>query len=121
MAKIGVAMECAAPDGSTAARFIREQATKRGRQVEPAAAQLMVQWLGPDLARIAAELDKLALYTEGRDKITAEDVSAVVVATAGVNPFAIIDAIMAGDAKTALELLEKSLTQSGEEYKMLGF
>jgi DNA polymerase III subunit delta len=118
--KIGVAIDCSSPDARGAGQFIRDRAKTAGRQIEPPAVQLMVQWLGTDLARAAAELDKLTLYTEGRGNITVADVSAVVVATAGVNPFAITDALLAGDAKTALELLEKTLTQSGEEYRLLG-
>jgi DNA polymerase III subunit delta len=120
VAKVGQAVDCASPDQRGAGQFIRERAKKAGRQIDNAAVQLMVQWLGTDLARAASEVDKLVLYTQGRAGITAADVSAVVVATAGVNPFAIVDALMAGDAKAALEVLEKTLTQSGEEYRLLG-
>lgn len=118
--KVGEALDCSLPDARGAGQFIRERAQAAGRQIEPAAVQLMVQWLGLDRARAAAEVDKLSLYTEGRTAITVTDVSAVVVATAGVNPFAITEALMAGDAKTALELLEKTLATAGEEYRLLG-
>jgi DNA polymerase III subunit delta len=65
-------------------------------------------------------MDKLALYTEGRGKITVADASAVVVATAEASPWAITDAITAGDARAALNALEGQLTQSGQEYRLLG-
>jgi DNA polymerase-3 subunit delta len=120
VAKIGQALECRTPDAGAISQFIRDRAKESGRQIEPAAVQLMVEWLGLDRARAASELEKLVLYTLGRAVITAEDVSAVVVATAAVNPFTLTDALMEGNARKALEILDMVLVQSGEEYRLLG-
>lgn len=118
--RVGLTFDCGAPKPSDVAAFVRRRATEAGRRIEPQAADLLVQWVGTDLARAAGEVEKLALYTEGRDAITADDVSAIVVATAGVNPFALTDALIAGDARAALEALEGTLTQRGEEFRVLG-
>ncbi len=120
VAKIGAKADCSPLRGNDVGGFIRRQATARGRRIGRPAEVLMAEWLGADRARIAGELDKLVSYTEGRDTITDDDVSAVVVATAGVNPFALADALAAGDAKAALGILERLLTQRGEEYRVLG-
>jgi len=120
VAKIGVKADCSPLGGKDVGGFIRDQATARGRRIGRPAEVLMAEWLGADRARIVGELDKLTSYTEGRDTITDDDVAAVVVATAGVNPFALADALAAGDAKAALGILERLLTQRGEEYRVLG-
>jgi len=120
VAKIGVKADCSPLKANAAGTFIRREAAARSRQLDRQGEILMIEWLGTDRARIAGELDKLAAYTEGRTTITADDVAAVVVATAGVNPFALPDALAAGDAKAALNVLERLLTQRGEEYRVLG-
>ena len=84
------------------------------------AVELMAQWLGPDLARIDSEMTKLTLYVADRPAVTVEDVSAVVVATAEVSPWALTDALTAADAAAGLNVLEKLLTQPGEEFRVLG-
>lgn len=120
VAKIGVALDCSPPAPGNMGTFLRKQAAALGRKLDPAAVDLLVQWLGNDLARAAGELEKLALYTEGREAITAEDIAAVVVATAGANPFALTDALTATDPAAALNVLESILTQRGEEFRVLG-
>ncbi len=120
VAKIGVKADCNPPAAKDVAGFIRSRATERGRTIDGRAVELMAQWLGADLARIDSELNKLALYTEGRDTITIQDVSAIVVATAGVSPWALTDALTAASAPKALTVLEGLLTQPGEEYRVLG-
>lgn len=120
VAKVGLAVDCNSPKGPEVGNFIRDRAKALGRTLDRSAGELMLQWLGNDLARIQSELEKLALYTQGRTTITANDVSAVVVATAGVNPWALTDALADGDAKTALTVLSGMLTQRGEEFKVLG-
>ena len=120
VARIGVKADCAAPNAGKVASFIRDGAKSLGRQIDPPAADLMIQWLGNDLARVQSELAKLALYTEGRPTITVEDVSAVVVATAGITPWVLSDALAAGDVPVALDALDRLLTRSGEEYRVLG-
>jgi DNA polymerase III subunit delta len=120
VAKVGLAFNCSPPEAGAMGGFLRKQAAALDRQLEPAAADLLTQWLGSDLARAAGELEKLALYTQGRKTVTAEDVGAVVAAGAGAAPFALTDALTEASPRAALEALEAMLTQRGEEYRVLG-
>jgi DNA polymerase-3 subunit delta len=120
VAAIGAKFDCSPPAAKDIPGWIAKRAAREGKQLDGRAADLMAQWLGPDLARIDSELTKLTLYVGERPNITVEDVSAVVVATADVSPWALTDALTAGDAKTALGVLEKLLTQPGEEFRVLG-
>jgi len=118
--KVGYKTKCDPPTGRDVVNRIRQYARSAGKSIEPAAAALMADWLGNDLARIRSEMDKLALYALKRDTLTIQDVSDVVVATAGVSPWALTDAITAADSRKALTILNGLLTQPGEEYKILG-
>ncbi|MFW6146516.1 MAG: DNA polymerase III subunit delta [Planctomycetota bacterium] len=120
VAAIGEAFDCSPPEARRIPQWIAKRATRDGKEMGRRAIDLMAQWLGPDLARIDSEMTKLALYVGDRPTVTAEDVSAVVVATADVSPFALTDALTAGDASTALATLEKLLTRPGEEFRVLG-
>lgn len=120
VAAVGVKADCSPPAPRDVPSWIRRRAAQAERTIDDRAADLIAQWLGADLGRINSEIDKLALYTEGREAITVADVSAVVVATAGVSPWALTDALVAADAAAALKILEGLLTQAGEEYRVLG-
>lgn len=119
-AKIGRMIDCSSPDRRGAGRFLKDAAARRGKKLAPDAAELLVQWIGEDLATLDAEIEKLSLYTGPRETISAEDVSAVVSATAGPAAFALVNALTAGDARAALAALDGMLTGRGEEFRVLG-
>lgn len=120
VAKAGRAISCAPPDAKDLPRFFQSQAAALERKIDRQAVDLLCEWIGPDLGRGRSEMEKLALYSQGRDTITADDVSAVVVATAGANPFALSDSLTSSNAAAALEVLESLLSAKGEEYRVLG-
>jgi DNA polymerase III subunit delta len=119
VAKIGQAVACTAPAGNLG-QWIVQAAQKRGKQIDPQAAQLLEQYVGADLAALDAEVEKLSLYAGQRPAIVAEDVSVLTVATAGPADFALVNALTASDAKTALPVLDKMLTRKGLEFMVLG-
>ncbi len=120
VAAIGTIFDCRPPEAMRIPQWIAKRAAKEGKQMDRRAVDLMAQWLGTDLARIDSEMTKLALYVGDRPTVTAEDVSAVVVATAEISPFSLTDAITAGDAAAGLAVLDKLLTRPGEEFRILG-
>ncbi len=118
--RIGEVIDCSSPHESKLPRWISEAADARGKRIARDASALLMQWIGPDLARLDSELEKLSLYVGARASITLEDVSRAVAATAGPAPFALINAIRAGDAGEALAVLNLMLTRRGEEFRLLG-
>ncbi len=116
----GKAIDCSVPETGDLSKFLRDAAAQRGKQIAPAAADLLGQWIGADLAALNAEIEKLSLYVGDRETISPEDVSAVVSATAGPAAFALTNALTAGDGRKALESLDGMLTTRGEEFKVLG-
>ena len=118
--RCGKAIDCGVPERGDLGKFLRDAAGKRGKKISPAAADLLQQWIGRDLAALTAEIEKLSLYVGDRETISPEDVSAIVSATAGPAAFALTNALTAGDGRKALESLDGMLTTRGEEFKVLG-
>lgn len=120
VAQVGECTECTAPDAGKLAEWVRKACGKRGKQIAPDAAELLIEWRGADLAALDGELEKLSLYIGERPSITADDVGTLVVSTAGPAAFALTNAMTRGDTAGALKALAASLTRRGEEFKTLG-
>ena len=116
----GEVIDCSSPDASALPDWLRKAAAKRGKKIQPDAAQLLAAWIGSDLACLQGEMEKLSLYIGDRPTITVDDVSKLVTATAGAAAFALTNAITAGDTAGALKAMGQMTTQRGEEFKALG-
>ncbi len=118
--KVGRTFHCTAPTQRKLADWIRDSAKKRDKTIAPDAVDILAQSVGEDLGTMSAEIEKLSLYVGSRETIGADDVSAVVSATAGPAPFALTNALTAGDSKAAVQALMGSMTTRGEEFRVLG-
>jgi len=99
--------------GSREARLEAEDLARRaGFRLEPAALDLLVDALGADIARIAVEIEKLALYAGSRT-VEAEDIAALVPDARATTIFALVNALGRRDRTAALEFLD-TLTKEGE-------
>lgn len=117
---IGEVLDCSAPDEGSLPRWIGQMAEERNQRISPEAAELLAAWIGPDLGRLDTEMEKLSLYVGPRRQISADDAAASVAATAGPVPFALTNALAAGNARAAFEALDSLLAQRGQEYRVLG-
>lgn len=87
-------------------------ATTHKTNISPAAAELLQAAVGNDLFQLAAELDKLASYAEGRStEISEEDVAAVVGVRRGETQSDFLDAVAERNVARALELIPHILAQ----------
>jgi len=118
--KVGQVIDCANLADSELPAWLGRAASALGKRISEDAARLLAGWVGNDLVRLESEMEKLALYAGGRRSISAEDVAAVVAASAGAAPFALVDAISSGRADEALRVLNTMLTRRGEEFRVLG-
>lgn len=120
VAQAGEAIDCTSPNEQSLPSWLTKAAARRGKKIKTDAAALLAAWIGSDLAALDSEMEKLSLYAADRDTITGEDVSRLVAASGGRDPFALTNAITAGDAAWALKALGDMLTQRGDEFKALG-
>ena len=106
LGKEAVVVHCAPLRRNELGRWIREQAARRGKKIEPAAVQRLL-WSGEnDLYTLSNELDKYSLYLgEGEAAITAAVVGKLFSGDIRSNVFALTDALSEGSMERALRAL----------------
>ena len=83
-----------------------------GFRIDGAALELLVEALGADIARIAVEIEKLALFAGGR-QVEVDDIAALVPDARATNIFALVNALGRRDRARAMEVLD-TLAKEGE-------
>jgi DNA polymerase-3 subunit delta len=94
--------------------------TTYGKTLAANAARLLVEFIGPHMGQLDAELDKLAVYVGNGTKIEARDVDTLVGGRQAENAWRLFDLISAGKAAEALTFLERLLDQGEDAMKLLG-
>lgn len=118
----GAIIKCEPPDDAKAGDFCERRAPKQwGTPIDRAAADLLVERIGPDLARLDTELGKLAAVVCDRPepRITREDVVAMVGVGREEQAWLIQDALLTGDATSALTKLRDLLEVSQAPEQMV--
>jgi len=99
--------------GSREAREEAEALVRRaGFRMEAEAIELLVDALGADIARIAVEIEKLALYAGSR-AVTTGDIAALVPDARATTIFALVNALGSRDRTRSLQVLD-TLVREGE-------
>ena len=84
-------------------------------------AMLLIELTGDDLTRLYSEIDKLALYAGEEKIITQKHVESLIGHNRLFNAFAVIDAIIAGNAGVAIERLRGMFeADKSTEYTVVG-
>ena len=83
-----------------------------GFRIDADALDLLVEALGADIARIAVEIEKLALFASGRE-VGVDDIAALVPDARASNVFALVSAMGRRDRARSLEILD-TLVREGE-------
>ncbi len=95
-----------------ARREAAAMARRAGLAIDPPLVELLVEALGADLMRIAVEIEKMALYADGRP-VTAEDVALLVPDARAATIFALVGTLGRRDRSLSLEILD-TLFRDGE-------
>lgn len=104
-----------------AQRLAAELARAAGLRLTEAQIALLVEATGGEAIRIAAEIDKLALYAGRGGEITEDAISRLVPNAQAASIFALVSALGRADRNKALELLD-ALVREGEYLPLaLGF
>ncbi len=115
--KVGLAVDCSVLPEKQAPKvvaWLTDYARSRcDAQLEPAAANLLVELVGLEIGILASELEKVAVYAGESKQIERSDVSRMVGAGRVETVWKALDAAIIGEARTALELLD-SLLAAGE-------
>ena len=96
-----------------ARRLAGDLAQRAGLKAEPGALESLCEALGNDAARIASELEKLALFLGGTRPVRIEDIAALSPDARETTIGTLVSAISRGDRRASLDLLE-TLVRAGE-------
>jgi DNA polymerase III subunit delta len=100
---------------------IKHAAEKHGKTVSKATAQVLVELVGDEPGLLAGQVEKLAMFAEGRKAITTEDVTAIVGRNRFFDAFEVIGAMTAGDTGTAISRLRNMFRSNKDsEYTVVG-
>jgi len=100
--------------------MVKKTVAEAGQQIEPAAAQLVVNRAGFDIVRLRGDIERLMLYTLGKPRITLADAQEIVSAETTQDDWAVTNAIQQGNAREALRQLALALDAGGVPYQILG-
>ena len=103
----GQVLSYAAPKARDLPRWLTAEAARRGFALEADAARLLAARLGEGTARLATELDRLALWAEPGVEVTVADLESMVADTSEEVVWALSDAIVDRDAGSALAAAER--------------
>ncbi len=103
-----------------AERLVRKAVADRGQQIEPAAARLIAERAGTDIARLRGDVERLLLFAAGKRKIALADAGEVVSAETAQDDWAVTNAIQRGNVAEALRQLALALEAGAVPYQVLG-
>lgn len=104
------------PSPAAAAEWLVIKAGERGGCIDGAAARELVERVGTDSWRLITELEKLLVT---RERITVDDVTAVVPETPAAEIFAMLEALASGNRQQAVRSVEVLLDEGNSEFYML--
>ena len=104
----------------TAEQLVRQAVAGAGQQIDPAAARLIAERAGTDIARLRGDVERLLLYSSGAAKIGVEDARQVVSAETAQDDWAVTNAIQRRDAAEALRQVALAMESGGVSYQILG-
>jgi DNA polymerase III subunit delta len=104
----------------TAEALVKQAVTDAGQQIDPAAARLVADRAGTDIATLRGDVERLLLYAAGKPKIDLRDAQEVVSAETAQDDWAVTNAIQRGDAAEALRQVALALESGGVPYMILG-
>lgn len=122
LAKVGKLLTVAQPKPwQLPARLTEYAGDAHDKELTSEAAELLIELTGDDLCRLYREIDKLAIFADKEDSITARDIELLIGHNRFFNCFAVIDAVIAGDIAQAVERLRRMFAEDkSAEYTVVG-
>ncbi|XJZ26288.1 DNA polymerase III subunit delta [Bacillota bacterium Lsc_1132] len=99
--------------------WIKDRAKANGIEINQDAIELMITLVGTNLFMLTSEVDKLALYADGKETIDAGIVEKLVSRSLEQNVFTLIDKIVQRKLDEALRIYYDLLKQNEEPIKIL--
>ena len=99
---------------------VADELRRRGLAMDGDALDELLERVGGNLRRLMGEIDKLLAFAEGRPRLTAEDVAAVLGRGVARPLYALADALCSRERELALRLLHEALEEGEAPVYVLG-
>lgn len=116
--KHGKIKEVAFPKEEDCRAYLQKYLAASSASIEPQAADELLNRVGADYGRFLNEVAKLSCFAAG-ERVTVEDVKALVAAKEEDNSFLFIDSLLQSDTKRSLNLYRQLQRQGYEEVGLL--
>ena len=107
--KYGHVAEFKTPKENDLAKWVKKEFSAADREIDTGAAVYLVRAVGDSMDRIAVEIQKLRDYTEGKDRVTQEDIDAVTAKTLETKIFDMVGAMGNKNPSGAIEIYRNLL------------
>lgn len=98
-------------------KWVKEKVSLAGGKISDVAAQTLVKNCGQDLWVCSSEIEKLVMYTKGRE-ITPQDIYAITPISSEINVFTVVRALAVGEGQQALKNLAVA-RKNGEDSRFI--
>jgi DNA polymerase-3 subunit delta len=119
VAALGMPIECNTPSEKELIPWLIDHAAQNQARLEPDAAKLLLELVGPEAGVLAAEVEKLAVYVGSAGQIRRPDVSRMVEAGRIETVWKIIDSATLGHTAQAISDLDDLLAAGEHPIKVL--
>lgn len=116
--KNGVLVEFKRPYENQLGPIVRDELSSHGKRIEPAAADLLVGYVGSNLQELASQVEKVATFVADRPTVTVADVRAIVSDTKVDSVFELCNSFGNRDLAGAMRRLH-TILRDGEAPLML--
>jgi len=118
--KVGAILKCEAPTEAKIVHWCLSRCPKEhGRAIQPRAAEMLVELIGPELARLDTELAKLAAFIGDRDTIEPDDVREIVGLSREEQAWAVQAALLSRSPQKAVAKVRELLKVSRQPEQLV--
>ncbi|MDP7339205.1 MAG: DNA polymerase III subunit delta [Vicinamibacterales bacterium] len=103
-----------------AERWVRRRVSAEGMSIEPAAARLLAEQVGPNLTRLRGDVERLLIFATGQSSIGVADIREIAGPAAAHDDWGVARAIEHGQTAQALKELALVLESGAAAYMVLG-
>ena len=100
-------------------KWVVERAREEGLRLDSEAAKALVAGVGSGQQRLSREIEKLALAAHPAGAMTAEEIEELTASDGGRSVYDLADALVEGDARTALAIAEQLLERGEHGSKLM--
>ena len=111
---------CKAPTKALPGWAVKRTRDRHGKEMPAAAAELLVELVGPEMGLLDQEIEKLAIYVGDRQRIEAADVDKLVGNSRTEDVWKILDLVGQGKPAESLRMLQRSLEKGEEPMRLVG-